>query len=459
MIADWTKDQWIDRKAEFVDKTPVEYILTVPAVWSDRSKSDTLKCAVDAGFCSAGEVSLITEPEAAAVYTFTTLPEYSIKKGTIFLTCDAGGGTVDLITYRVLDTKPVLKVEEATLGTGGLCGSVYLNRRFEDFVAKKIGKYLDALPRVAYLEGMTEIHRAFNEEVKTDFGHGLEDEKEYTIEVPAGIPDSEESGVRDGCLVIRQKDLEEVFDPVIDRIVMLIAEQIEAVSELPGENKVSAILLVGGFGSSEYLRRKIEGNPLWEGTDVIQPVNAWSAVVRGALLRGLQGDIVSTRKIRNFYGIEYRQTWEPEIHEVGDFANEAAQHKEWSDVEQRYFCAQRMNWYVKRGDEFSSSMVVNFPFYRAITDTAQLRFTEELITYTSSGDAPDFINSQCSVLAGIEVDLTSFPLGTWEMVQSSAGSYYKVDYALEMSFEAAISFKVVCKGAVVGEIVADYDKK
>jgi len=44
-------------------------------------------------------------------------------------------------------------------------------------------------------------------------------------------------------------------------------------------------------------------------------------------LRGLQGDIVSTRKIRNFYGIEYRQTWDPEIHEVGDFANEAAMHK------------------------------------------------------------------------------------------------------------------------------------
>jgi len=58
---------------EFVDKTPIEYILTVPAVWSDKSKSDTLKCAVDAGFCSAGEVSLITEPEAAAVYTFTTV--------------------------------------------------------------------------------------------------------------------------------------------------------------------------------------------------------------------------------------------------------------------------------------------------------------------------------------------------------------------------------------------------
>jgi hypothetical protein len=27
-----------------------------------------------------------------------------------------------------------------------------------------------------------QLHRAFNEEVKTDFGNGLEDEKEYTIE-------------------------------------------------------------------------------------------------------------------------------------------------------------------------------------------------------------------------------------------------------------------------------------
>ena len=61
-------------------------------------------------------------------------------------------------------------------------------------------------------------------------------------------------------------------------------------------------------------------------TDVVDG-RRWSAVVRGALLRGLQGDIVSTRKIRNFYGIEYRQTWDPEIHEVGDFANEAAKHK------------------------------------------------------------------------------------------------------------------------------------
>jgi hypothetical protein len=55
---------------DFVDSTPIETILTVPAVWSDKAKSDTLHCAHRAGFGEMDKIRLITEPEAAAVYTF-----------------------------------------------------------------------------------------------------------------------------------------------------------------------------------------------------------------------------------------------------------------------------------------------------------------------------------------------------------------------------------------------------
>jgi molecular chaperone DnaK (HSP70) len=48
----------------------METILTVPAVWSDKAKSDTLQCAHRAGFGEMDKIRLITEPEAAAVYTF-----------------------------------------------------------------------------------------------------------------------------------------------------------------------------------------------------------------------------------------------------------------------------------------------------------------------------------------------------------------------------------------------------
>jgi molecular chaperone DnaK (HSP70) len=86
MAADWGQ--------EFVDETPIEYILTVPAVWSDKAKSDTLACASEAGFGDVNTIRLITEPEAAATWTFHQLPDTAVKKGDVFITVDAGGGTV-----------------------------------------------------------------------------------------------------------------------------------------------------------------------------------------------------------------------------------------------------------------------------------------------------------------------------------------------------------------------------
>jgi len=69
-----------------------------------------------------------------------------------------------------------------------------------------------------------------------------------------------------------------VFDPVIGMIIQLINEQLDRVDEAPGNLQVAAILLVGGFGSSEYLRRRIEQHFSEDddipGLKVIQPVNA-----------------------------------------------------------------------------------------------------------------------------------------------------------------------------------------
>jgi hypothetical protein len=51
-----------------------------------------------------------------------------------------GGGTVDLIAYKIIALSP-LRVEESAVGTGGLCGSAFLNYRFEDHVKSRIGEH------------------------------------------------------------------------------------------------------------------------------------------------------------------------------------------------------------------------------------------------------------------------------------------------------------------------------
>ena len=82
---------------------------------------------------------MISEPEAAAVYALDALDPHEIEVGDTFVVCDAGGGTVDLISYTAMALKPKLEVIEATPGTGSLCGSTFLNRRFEKFLEDKLG--------------------------------------------------------------------------------------------------------------------------------------------------------------------------------------------------------------------------------------------------------------------------------------------------------------------------------
>lgn len=54
--------------------------------------------------------------------------------GDTIVLCDAGGGTVDLITFSILQLTPTLRLKEEAAGDGFLCGSTSLNRRFEQFL-------------------------------------------------------------------------------------------------------------------------------------------------------------------------------------------------------------------------------------------------------------------------------------------------------------------------------------
>ena len=86
---------------------------------------------------SGQALHIITEPEAAAMYALDVMDPHNLKVGDTFVLCDAGGGTVDLISYTVSALKPILKITEASPGSGSLCGSTFLNRIFQKFLRDK----------------------------------------------------------------------------------------------------------------------------------------------------------------------------------------------------------------------------------------------------------------------------------------------------------------------------------
>lgn len=58
--------------------------------------------------------------------------------GDGFIICDMGGGTVDLITYRVSSIDPT-KIEEATVGNGAQCGGSFVDRAFFRWLELRLG--------------------------------------------------------------------------------------------------------------------------------------------------------------------------------------------------------------------------------------------------------------------------------------------------------------------------------
>ena len=110
--------------SKIIQTARYSYILTVPAIWSDNAKEQTKRAALEAGLGNGNKMDLTfySEPETAAVYTLRTMEGllHRVRLGDKFVVCDAGGGTVDLISYQLREIDPYLQMEECSMGSGKL---------------------------------------------------------------------------------------------------------------------------------------------------------------------------------------------------------------------------------------------------------------------------------------------------------------------------------------------------
>lgn len=337
----------------FMGMTKVQFVLTVPAVWSDSAKDATLKAAEKAGMGSGKDLKLISEPEAAAVYTLKAIQPNNLKIGDNFIVCDAGGGTVDLIAYKITQLNP-LRVEESAVGTGGLCGSAFLNYRFEDHVKRRIGVERYTMMREKKAKTWNMGLKYFEEFVKRNFSE--DEHNEINVPFP-GLPDDEDAGLDSGFLVMTAEEVKSIFDPVIQEVISLVEGQVNSIRAKGG--LVCGIVLVGGFGQSNYLYNRMKAHfnsapppPYTErpthavalsavpSIEIFHPIHSWTAVSRGAVLRGLEGSMVVSRRSRWHYGTSYATVFDEAKHPIED--------RYWSPLWERWMVSDRMQWHIAK---------------------------------------------------------------------------------------------------------------
>ena len=259
-IRDAEEDQGIFNTSD------VTVVMTVPASWPDRPKDCLLQAAKKAGIESPGtRLKFQAEPEAAAIFGLKArVRKKQVNVGDCIIICNAGGGTVDVVTYQVLSKQP-LALDQVVVSKGKFCGSAFVDAEFECQLRSILGKDFERLdPSV-----LAQIREDFEYKIKRTYNP--EKPSKYAIPV-TGVVNDKKRAIQDGRLKLDDAVLRASFETIMTQTMTLIDTQRDELKAKGLEEKLKGILLVGGFGGSDYLHTRIrqeypedDGIKIWRG--------------------------------------------------------------------------------------------------------------------------------------------------------------------------------------------------
>jgi molecular chaperone DnaK (HSP70) len=239
---------------------------------------------------------------------------------------DCGGGTVDLTTVKLSNEN---QLSEVTERAGDYCGSAFIDAEFIKYLRKKLGNRAIDLLKNNYYGQMQYMVQEFCQKVKmpftgddSTFVYEIDLEKVSPVLLQHVTDEVRETMVDAEWLIeLDYETIKSMFDEVIDRIIRMIQVQLENCQET-----CSAIFLVGGFGQSEYLQKRIIQK--FKDHKVYVPTNPIAAISRGAAIYGLSfrnsvddDDIdddwddmmlvIHSRVLKFTYGIKVFSPWKP----------------------------------------------------------------------------------------------------------------------------------------------------
>ncbi|KAK3897524.1 hypothetical protein C8A05DRAFT_19735 [Staphylotrichum tortipilum] len=322
---------------EVFDMTPIECYLTVPAIWSDKARAATFEAAKAAGFGARpfDKIRIIAEPEAAAVAALRKDLRpgsvNAVKAGDNVLILDCGGGTVDITTYTVRNIFPSLAFDEICVGIDLDC-STYIDRNFLNLMAQRFGVAFETVPPKRKGPG-SEFMASF-EKAKQSFGSSDSASFDiYPIDLQGNVP-QEHYDEDEAAVILSRTDMEKLFNPVIGGILLLVKQQVDSISYSKGK-QINTIVVVGGFGNSDYLKRELDTWCKANGEIKCIRPDFWG------LERATPGVLLCHRHYGVTCGMPFRLGIDDEKHAFTSW-------------EVKY-CAGCMEWMVGKGTELSDS--------------------------------------------------------------------------------------------------------
>lgn len=388
-----------------IDEKKIKWVVTVPAIWGNFEKSIMLEACENLGLINKNQdesLFFALEPEAASIYCSRNgdIKKDFICDGKYYIICDLGGGTGDIVTHLVGCNE---SLEEIVQSDGGVYGSNEIDKKiFEDLIyvifgykdfycLQKKAKELDIDEEDTVLfEGWCDLEsqiKNFKEEASQD---KIQNKVKYPICCNVfqdffnedilldDLIKKYNSKCSDNDLILNVKSRKKwIIDFPYKIIYNYICEQskliCKKIENILNKNKedIDTIIFVGGYSSNEILISNIKQNLAGKIKTFLYPSKPYLAVMEGAVLFGLNPNIITIRISKYTIGMSVNEKWNESKHSKGG-------KKKFVKEEQSYKCEGcfskfiEINQKLKVGENITNSYIMTNPRY------CTLRFFQSL---------------------------------------------------------------------------------
>ncbi|KAI9166988.1 Heat shock 70 kDa protein 12B [Paramyrothecium foliicola] len=450
VIADYLRELWAHCNVrmnrvlgeEMCNNTKLVVSITLPAIWPNYAQARMREAVTLAGILDerpAGEtvVRFISEPEAAALATFEDMADQpDIKPGDHVVVCDAGGGTVDIITYTVVSTNPLV-VKESIRGDGALCGAIFLDEAFQKLLRRKISR--DVWQKL----GNEGVARIMNDDWENCIKPQCSTEDtSYHILIPFG--GNAENNYQPSEIVFQSSEIRGIFNPIVERVDALVTAQLIELKRLY-KKRPKYVVLVGGFGKSNYLYEFLR-KTIHKEIEILQDSGdrPWTSICRGAVLNGLMRDtsatsvVVDSRIARASYGTSMNiLPWDPLEHDPKD--------KVWCRINENFLAVDQVQWFLRIDDAISSDEPVVHTFWQDFEKPEDDIVTELVVCMDDNPPSrcTPAVKELCKIRWSKIPNFASLP--TWKNRQGQV--YRQVQYDIKMTMDSgSLDFAVYHNG-------------
>jgi len=363
-------------REEIIEK--IKWILTVPAIWSDKSKNCMLEAAKLAKLIKEGDDPsnfFALEPEAAACYYAMSGKSEKSVLDHPYIICDLGGGTADITTHeRILDKDGKKIIAEIYPPTGGAFGSREINLFLEQLI-KDILLTTEAQQKIEEIlktegedsEQLQNDLRGIKDEINI-FKHTFSLEKindKYKINLSAlkdgyeEVPNLEKmvndynNKAKNGWRIeIKNKKkwiLEFPYKILYDLFKELIVDKTsDCIKKIIGyltiskknPKEIKTIIFAGGMSSNisilEMFRQALPN------ISIVSIDEPEIAVAKGAILFAKNPYVISQRMARYSIGIKVVDDW------LDKFDNIPGAQKIFMEKDNKYSCLNRFSVFYKK---------------------------------------------------------------------------------------------------------------